>query len=170
MILSTEHLYHSVFTGEQNQNQIELPSFKIKKTQKADVWLLRHKQHYLLQTGTHRPGDFAAAGQWGMACSSAGRSGWQKPGCWSAAAGASLCRCLEGLRCLQSSYSEKRLCMFQLLGERGQGWTTKDISEPPHSEVKVLGQLCGHRTGEEHWKLMQLFVQHKTNMEPGLCS
>jgi len=71
----------------QNQNSVQLSSFR---TPKADMQLLSHKHYYLLQTETHRPGDFAVAGQWGMACSSAGKSDWQKLGCLSATAVVSL--------------------------------------------------------------------------------
>lgn len=82
-----------------------------------------------------------------MACSSAGKSDWQKLGCLSATAVVSLYIYWEGLRCLQSLYSVKRLCMFQLLeGEKQviHHKTAKDISKPHLSVVKVLGQLCKH--------------------------
>lgn len=126
------------------QIQPELNSIlHFQNSEKADMWLLSHKHYYLLQTETHRPGDSAVAGQWVMACNSAGKSDWQKLGCLSAAAGVSLYIYLEGLRCLQSLYSVRRLCMFQLLEEEKQvihHKTAKDISKPYLIVVKVLRQ------------------------------
>lgn len=77
-----------------------------------------------------------------MACSSAGKSDWQKLGCLSATAVVSLYIYWEGLRCLQSLYSAKRLCMFQLLeGEKQviHHKTAKDISKPHLSGGQSFG-------------------------------
>lgn len=135
-------------------------TLQLQNSKKADMWLLSHKHHYLLQTETHRPGDFAVAGQWGMACSSAGKSDWQKLGCLSATAVVSLYIYWEGLRCLQSLYSAKRLCMFQLL--EGEKWYII-------KQLKIFQSLIFQwskfwdsyastaTTGKEHWNLMRLF-------------
>jgi len=69
-----------------------------------------------------------------MACSSAGKSDLQKLGCLSATAVVSLYIYWEGPRCLQSLYSVKRSCMFQLLeGEKQVVYhqPVEDTPKPP---------------------------------------